>query len=100
MKYLIWADRIALVWWIFVAMVIYFTYPNPHASPFSEPGTWRAFEFFVGIPWLMLRGIDFIGTGQIRLGHRHIAKGSATADAIIARMQRQNDLHRALGPHY
>jgi hypothetical protein len=67
MKHLIWADRIALVWWILLAIAIQLMHAVP--SPIiGDPYILNTFAGMVGIPWLIMRGIDFIFTGTIRFG--------------------------------
>jgi hypothetical protein len=68
MKNLIWADRIALVWWGFLAIILMMGPIGP--TVLVDPRAWHAFVILVGIPWLFLRGIDFIVTGHARHGSR------------------------------
>jgi len=64
----IWADRLAIVCALIVAIIITtLTATTPGVSISSAPydaivGTAIA----VGMPWLLLRGIDFAVTGRIR----------------------------------
>lgn len=92
MKYLIWADRIALVWWAFLILVVYLLWADPHSSPFSDPNMWRLWGLFAGIPWLILRGLDLIVTGQIQL------VGCRAAMELAARRQPRRDRVATL-PH-
>jgi hypothetical protein len=64
MKTLIWADRIALVWW--ALWVIVFLMGPLGSAALADPRAWHAFAILVGIPWLFLRGIDFVFTGGLR----------------------------------
>jgi hypothetical protein len=64
MKNLIWADRAAIVWWIFLAIILMMGPIGP--AVLADPRGWHAFAILVGIPWLFLRGIDFVFTGGLR----------------------------------
>ena len=78
-KQLIWADRVAVVWWGLIALLLWAVWKDPHSTPFSDPGVWHIFTLVVGIPWLLLRALDLIFTGQIRLRSMRAQMESAKA---------------------
>jgi hypothetical protein len=71
----IWADRVAAVWGGLLLVVMTMAWQGPPAHPLDDPGVWYILELTVGIPWLVLRGIDLIFTGRVRLGRTGEALG-------------------------
>lgn len=66
MRYLIWADRVAVVWGGLLLTIMFIAWRG--AEPMlSDPGVWHILGLIVGIPWMILRGLDLIVTGQFRL---------------------------------
>jgi hypothetical protein len=77
----IWADRLALVWGILLIVVMAMVWKGP-GFLLDDAGIWYILELVVGLPWIVLRGLDIVLTGQVRLrlpaqaaqtaAHRHL----------------------------
>jgi hypothetical protein len=62
---MIWADRLALVWGGLLALAMLLVWNGP-GPVFDNPEFWRNLAFAAGIPWLVLRSLDFIASGWVR----------------------------------
>lgn len=56
----IWADRVAVVWGVLLCG-LYAT-----GALTEDIATWSFFALFVLMPWLLLRGLDWIVSGGLR----------------------------------
>lgn len=64
---MIWADRVAVVWAVIVyAILAWLTGSVPHtATPAINDALWLGLVGVI-VPWLFLRGLDWIFSGAIR----------------------------------
>jgi hypothetical protein len=74
---MIWADRVALVWGSLLIAIMALAWKGP-GYLLDDAGVWYILELAVGIPWLILRGLDIIFTGRLRFGAIGRAIGKAT----------------------
>lgn len=80
---MIWADRLALGWAALLIFVMTLAWKGP-GFPLDDGGVWYILELIVGIPWLVLRVLDFIFTGQIRLGSLgHLGRATRQRPDIV-----------------
>lgn len=63
---MIWADRIAAVWGGLLLVIMFMAWKGPMFM-LSDPGVWYVLWLILGIPWLVLRGLDLAFTGRVRL---------------------------------
>lgn len=59
---MIWADRVALV--LTLPGILLGIIADPGGPPF-----WELWLVFVAALWVLMRGVDFIATGEIRRRH-------------------------------
>ena len=67
---LIWADRVALVCLGLLAILLCAAWRDPNTSPFSIVGIrvlWEFGRLVIGVPWLLMRALDLLLTGRVRL---------------------------------
>ncbi len=64
---MIWVDRLALAWGALLILIGAMVWKGP-GYLLDDPGIWYILELVVGLPWLILRALDFIVTGRVRLG--------------------------------
>jgi hypothetical protein len=64
---MIWVDRLALAWGGLLIIIGAMAWKGP-GYLLDDPGVWYILELLVGLPWLILRALDFIVTGRVRLG--------------------------------
>jgi len=64
---MIWVDRLAIAWGAFLILIGAMVWKGP-GYLLDDPGVWYILELTVGLPWLILRALDFIFTGRVRLG--------------------------------
>jgi hypothetical protein len=58
---MIWADRLALAWGVIYALLcLWASIPQDFALALAG--------YMIGIPWFVLRVMDLIVTGRVRLG--------------------------------
>ncbi len=62
--YMIWADRVAIAWWVLLIVIMEMMWAAPHPM-LLDSDAWRIFFFIVGIPWIALRCIAFVISGVI-----------------------------------
>jgi hypothetical protein len=105
MKQLIWADRVALMWLVLIFVGVFFlTMGRSVSLTVRDPaGAWDVWgpiiEFFVLPPWLVLRALDLIFTGEIRLRSMRAQMESAKAKQQISGRVRLAATPRRLRPH-
>ena len=62
---MIWADRVAVVW----ALLVYALYFAGGLT--DDAAAWPFFFMFVLMPWLLMRGADWIVSGGLRWHPTH-----------------------------
>ena len=73
---MIWADRVAVVWGvIFYAAFCWLAATVQHAPMALGDVLWTGLAF-VGFPWVILRGIDWIASGEFRW-HPTLLRGNS-----------------------
>ena len=65
---MIWADRIALVLVTMLTVIYALSWPIGQNPTITPP---QAYMIVGLVPWLLMRALDFIVTGRIRVPERH-----------------------------